>query len=34
MYAIDRETNALPPLRTETSLEVIVNVEAARATDG
>jgi len=34
MYAIDRETNALPPLRTETSLEVIVNVEAARATEG
>jgi len=34
MYAIDQETNALPPLRTETSLEVIVNVEAARAAEG
>jgi hypothetical protein len=34
MYAIDRQSNALPQLRTETSLEVIVNVEAARATEG
>lgn len=34
MYAIDREMGALPPLTLETSLEVIVNVEASRAAEG
>lgn len=34
MVLIDQQSNALPPLRTETFLEVIVNVEAARATEG
>lgn len=34
MYAIDRDMGALPPLTLETSLEVIVNVEASRAAEG
>lgn len=34
MYAIDRDMGALPPLTLETSLEVIVNVEASRAAKG